>query len=229
MRGDQLARQWRILRHIEASVQGLTVAELADLEDIALRTAYRDLEALQEAGFPLFCERADRAGRWAFVDTYKFQVPQPFTITELMSLYLYADLVSVFKGTAMYDALESLFRKVRATLPHRALAYLNKVQSTFAVGIRPYKEYGRFRELLNQVSQAVTDSVSLEMAYHPLRTDKDVLRKVDPYKILFLEGTIYLIAYCHLKGRRPLFCDRPDHGAPGDERTVCHSRRFLSR
>ena len=57
MRGDQLARQWRILRLIEASGSGLTVAEISDREGISLRTAYRDLEALQEAGFPLYNER----------------------------------------------------------------------------------------------------------------------------------------------------------------------------
>ena len=32
MRGDQLARQWRILRSIEASKQGLTVADLVAQE-----------------------------------------------------------------------------------------------------------------------------------------------------------------------------------------------------
>ena len=205
MRGDQLARQWRILRHIESSKQGLTVAELADLEDVGLRTAYRDLEALQTAGFPLYYERVDRVNRWAFVDTYKFQVPQPFTMTELMSLHLYGDLIRMFKGTAFYDSLESLFKKVRSTLPPQALNYLDKVQSTFSVGIKPYKEYGQFKEILNQVNKAVVDSRVLEIAYQPLRTEKEVLRRIDPYRIWFFEGTVYLIAHCHLRNEVRMF------------------------
>lgn len=205
MRGEQLARQWRILRHIEASKNGMTVAEMADLEGIGVRTAYRDLEALQEAGFPLYYEKVDRINRWAFVDTYKFRVPQPFTMTELMSLHLYSDLIRMFKGTAFYDSLESLFKKVRSTLPPQALAYLDKVQSTFAVGIKPYKEYGQFKEIINQVNQAVTDGLSLEIAYQPLRTGKEVLRRVDPYKIWFFEGAIYLIGYCRLRGEVRMF------------------------
>lgn len=205
MRGDQLARQWRILISIEASGQGLTVAEIAQNEGIGVRTAYRDLEALQEAGFPLFYEKVERVNRWAFVDTYKFQVPQPFTMTELLSLHLYGDLIRMFKGTAFYDSLESLFKKVRSTLPPQALNYLDKVQSTFSIGIKPYKEYGRFKEMLNQINQAVTDNLSLEIAYLPLRTDKEVLRKVDPYRIWFFEGTIYLIAHCHLRNDVRMF------------------------
>jgi len=48
MRGDQLARQWRVIRAIEASTNGLTVAEIANhnREETGITTIYRDLEAL---------------------------------------------------------------------------------------------------------------------------------------------------------------------------------------
>ena len=47
MRGDQLARQWRFIRAIESSPNGLTVAEIANREETGIRTIYRDLEALR--------------------------------------------------------------------------------------------------------------------------------------------------------------------------------------
>ena len=47
MRGDQLAPQWRVIRAIEASPNGLTVSEIAKREETEIRTIYRDLEALQ--------------------------------------------------------------------------------------------------------------------------------------------------------------------------------------
>ena len=205
MRGEQLARQWRILRHIEASTVGLTVAELADLEGVSLRTAYRDLEALQDAGFPLFSERRKNTQYWAFVDTYSFQVPQPFSLTELMSLHLYGDLVRVFKGTVFHDSLESLFKKVRATLPPQTLGYLERIQSAFAVGIRPYSEYGRFREIINRINEAVLEGRRVEIVYHPLKREEQTRRKVDPYKIWFFEGVLYLIGFCRLRGEIRMF------------------------
>ncbi|MEW6264302.1 MAG: transcriptional regulator [Thermodesulfobacteriota bacterium] len=205
MRGAQLARQWRILRHIESSRQGLSVAELAGLEGVSLRTAYRDLEALQEAGFPLFSEREEKSQRWAFVDAYKFQVPQPFTLTELMSLHLYGDLAKLLKGTSFYDSLESLFKKVKSTLTPKTLAYLDRIQSAFSVGLKPYKEYGRFREIINQVNKAVLDHRRIKIAYLPLRSQSETIREVDPYKIWFFEGSIYLIGFCHLRGEVRMF------------------------
>ncbi len=47
MRGDQLARQWRVIRAIEASPGGLSVTEIAEREETGIRTIYRDLEAFQ--------------------------------------------------------------------------------------------------------------------------------------------------------------------------------------
>ena len=49
MRGDQLARQWRILRTIESRAHGATVAELAAQEDCSPRTIWRDLAAIEPA------------------------------------------------------------------------------------------------------------------------------------------------------------------------------------
>ena len=74
MRGDQLSRQWRILRQIEVSKNGLTAAEIAEIGGGSLRTAYRDLGDLQLAGFPLYTEKGDKGNRWKFVEKYKFKV-----------------------------------------------------------------------------------------------------------------------------------------------------------
>jgi predicted DNA-binding transcriptional regulator YafY len=54
MRGEQLARQWRILRTLESRKTGATVADLAQEQDCHPRTVWRDLTAIQEAGFPLY-------------------------------------------------------------------------------------------------------------------------------------------------------------------------------
>ena len=62
MRGDQLTRQWRVIRAIEASPNGLTVAEIVKREETGIRTIYRDLEALQ----PKCHAKAQRAPRETF-------------------------------------------------------------------------------------------------------------------------------------------------------------------
>ena len=157
MRGDQLARQWRVIRAIEASPGGLTVTEIAEREETGIRTIYRDLEALQAEGFPLYTERNDWANRWAFIDTFKFKIPPPITLTRLMLLYFYKELVRFLKRTPFFDSLDSIFKKIQSTLPPQAISCLDQVQSVFHAGIKPFKDYAEFREIPNKVSQAVVD------------------------------------------------------------------------
>jgi hypothetical protein len=72
MQGDQLSRQWRA---IGASLNGLTTAAIANRGKTGIRTICRYLEALQAGSFPLYTERADTVNRWAFIDTFKFEIP----------------------------------------------------------------------------------------------------------------------------------------------------------
>lgn len=209
MRGDQLSRQWRILRQIEVSTKGLSVADIAAAAGVPLRTAYRDLEDLQRAGFPLYNEHQSRASVWKMVDTHKAKTPMPFTLTELLSLHLCQDLFTVFKDTVFHESLTDLLAKVRAGLPPAALEYLEKLRATFHMGARPYKDYGRFRHLISQVNQAVLDRRTIEVGYHSLKSAEAVVRRIDPYRIWFFDGTIYLIGRCHLRGEiRTFVLDR---------------------
>ena len=55
-RGAEVVRQWTILQAIDGAPQGLSVAALAKRTGVHKRTVWRDLAALQEAGFPLYDE-----------------------------------------------------------------------------------------------------------------------------------------------------------------------------
>jgi predicted DNA-binding transcriptional regulator YafY len=61
-RGNQLSRQWRLLQLIERPA-GVTVDDAADELGCHRRTVWRDLRVLQDAGFPLYDEKADDGSR----------------------------------------------------------------------------------------------------------------------------------------------------------------------
>jgi len=178
---------------------GKSAAELAKELECHPRTVYRDLEALQVAGFPIYTERVEGKNLWSLLDTLKHQIPIPFTLTELMALYFSGDILKIFKGTVFHESLESLFHKVRTTLPQESANYLKNVEQILHVGLKPYKEYGSFREIINQVNEAATKKKSVEIVYQTMGRKRLTRRKVDPYRIWFFNGTFYLIGHCHLR------------------------------
>ena len=209
MRGDQLSRQWRILRQLEVSKAGLTVGQIAGDGEVSLRTAYRDVADLQLAGFPIYTEKEGKATRWRFIEGYQFKIPEPFTLTELLCLHLGGDLFQVFRGTVFEESQQSVLEKVRRMLPAETLAYLDRIRAAYQMGGGPCKDYSCFGEVIGQINRAVLERKTVEFGYWSLRRDERSARQVDPYKIWFYDGTIYLIGHCHLRSQiRTFVVDR---------------------
>ena len=169
------------------------------------RTLYRDLEALQVAGFPLFTDRVEGKKLWSVLATVKHHIPVPFSLTELMALYFSRDMLKVFKDTVFYDSLESLFKKIKTTIPPESLKYLEQVQQTLHVGIKPFKDYARFRGIIQRVSDAAVKKRSIEIVYYTMSRKKESRRRVDPYRVWFFNGTFYLIGHCHTRNEVRIF------------------------
>jgi predicted DNA-binding transcriptional regulator YafY len=203
-RGDQLGRQWKIIQPLLTS-SGKSAAELASELDIHPRTVYRDLVALQTAGFPIYTDRMDGKSLWSLLDTMKHHIPVPFTLPELMALYFGSTMLKVFKGTFFYDALETLSQKIKTTLPPESLKYLKSVEQTMHMGIRPYKDYAKFKGILKQVNEAAAARKTIEIVYYTMSRKKVSRRSVDPYRIWFFNGTFYLIGFCHMRDEVRVF------------------------
>jgi predicted DNA-binding transcriptional regulator YafY len=196
-RGDQLARQWTIIQSLLASRTGKFISELADLLECHRRTVYRDLEALQSAGFPLYSDQEDGRSRWRLIETARQSIPIPFSMTELMALYFSRDWLRALENTVFHDALESLFNKIKTTLPPDTDRYLDNFRRSVKVGAQPHKDYGTFRETLDRVNQAILEQNVLRIDYFTMSRKRRSRRKIAPYRLWFFDGTFYLIAYCY--------------------------------
>jgi predicted DNA-binding transcriptional regulator YafY len=64
MRNAEVIRQWTLLRTLEAARQGASVRQLATELEVTTRTIWRDMDALEAVGFPLYSEKDGRETVW---------------------------------------------------------------------------------------------------------------------------------------------------------------------
>jgi predicted DNA-binding transcriptional regulator YafY len=78
---------------------------------------------------------------------------------------------------------------VKTTLPPESKRFIKNMEQTFHLVMKPYKQYSRFKEIINRVNEAAINRRSIEIVYYTMSRKKESKRKVDPYKIWFFNGT----------------------------------------
>src|SRR3954470_17466942 len=108
------SRLFALAEALRARRTGVTAQELADRFGVTLRTIYRDLEALQDAGMPIRADRG-RGGGYALDKTYQLP-PVNFTAREAALLVALARLATEQRLIPFPAAIERAVDKVKAAL-----------------------------------------------------------------------------------------------------------------
>jgi predicted DNA-binding transcriptional regulator YafY len=199
LRGDQLARQWRLIQRLAHSRYGAGLDELAEDLGCVRRTVYRDLDALMFAGFPVVSEKRDGRVRYRFLDSFEIG-DTPFTADELLALAFGEDLLRILEGTVFHDSIRSAIHKIRASLGPELGEYLARLGESFRVLPGPHKRYARYRDTIQALNQAVLARRTVRMRYRTGRTGKLGARKLDPYRVWYRSGGLYVIGHDHRSG-----------------------------
>jgi predicted DNA-binding transcriptional regulator YafY len=197
-RNTEVIRQWTILRTLAGSRQGETVAALAKLCGVTPRTIWRDVGALQEAGFPLVDEKVDGQTRWTMLDRgLKGLSDSGLTLSELAALYFSRTLVQCLVGTPFQDEAKSAMDKVSAAIPSHMRKFLDRLPALINVKSTPMKkrDEAKYRKHVAALLTAVLERRQVKMQYFSAssRATKDYV--VEPYRLAYAQGGMYLLAH----------------------------------
>lgn len=196
MRGDQLARQWQLIQLLARRRYGAGLEELAEELGCVRRTVYRDLDALQYAGFPVVSEKRDGRVFYRFLDSFRVG-DTPFTADEVLALAFGEDLLRVLEGTVFHDSIRSALRKIRAGLGPDLSEYLSRLGESFKVLPGPHKHYAHYRDTIRALNDAVLARRTVRLRYRTGRTGKVHVRRLDPYRVWYRSGGLYVIGHDH--------------------------------
>src|SRR6476661_6257420 len=199
-RNAEVIRQWTILREIErARNSGVTIDELASLCDVTTRTIRRDLQALEEAGFPLYDDRSHDDGRtrWLINGQAFRGVAAGLTLSELCALYFSRTLLEALSGTPFRDDVESAFDKLASALAPHMRQFLDQLPRVLASKPDPMRKRDdpRQHRLAARLLEATLHRRQASLTYHSQSSDRTKTYLVHPYRLAHALGGLYLLAY----------------------------------
>lgn len=170
--------------------------DLAAHFEISVRTIYRDLAALGEAGVPIVGE----AGvGYSLVKGYHLP-PVMFTAEEASALFFGEKLVEQFTDASLRKQMESALLKIRSVLPRDRQDYLDRLERSTAVLNRPASNNPRLAsETLIPLQRALAERRVVGLHYRGKERREVTRRHVEPLGLVYYADNWHLIAYCRLR------------------------------
>jgi predicted DNA-binding transcriptional regulator YafY len=196
-RNAEVIRQWSILRDLEGS-RRLTIDELAKRTGVTTRTIRRDLEALQIAGFPLYDELIDGKRYWTLEQrAFKRLDDTGFTLAELSALYFSRTLVECLASTPFQRDVATAFDKLSSALTPGMRQFLDRLPLVIqAKGPAPRLNDDRAeREHVSRLLDATLHHRRTQMKYFSLSSGREKEYLIEPYRLIYSQGGLYLLAF----------------------------------
>lgn len=198
-RNAEVIRQWTILREIErARGIGVTIDDLASLCAVTTRTIRRDLQALEEAGFPLYDNKAHDDGRTRWnINGQAFKgLAAGLTLSELCALYFSRTLLESLSGTPFRDDVESAFEKLGSALTPHMRQFLDQLPRVIATkGDARKRDDPRQPQIIARALEATLNLRQATITYYSKSSDRTKAYLVHPYRLAYAQGGLYLLAY----------------------------------
>ena len=170
--------------------------DLAEKFSISLRTVYRDVKALEEAGVPVIGEAGTG---YQLMEGYKLP-PVMFNQDEATALLTASKLVDSKTDKNISKHFTSALDKIRAILRHTEKDHIEDIDEHIAVMSHPAIVYEPEKDLhLESILKAISSSSVIEMKYITLEKNETTIRKIEPVGIFYMGSHWYLITWCQLR------------------------------
>jgi predicted DNA-binding transcriptional regulator YafY len=102
--------------------------------------------------------------------------------------------MSFLGGAPFAQDLDAAFAKIREALPARSLPYLARIQDLFSARPDPWKDYSNKQDIIAQLIDAVLHQRRATIAYYSFNSKRTKTYTVDPYRLVYWHGGLYLYA-----------------------------------
>ncbi len=189
---NRLDRLTAILIHLQTK-RVVRAQELASRFGISLRTVYRDVRSLEEAGVPIGAE----AGVGYFLTDYHLP-PVMFTNAEASALMMGGKLIERWTDESVQTEFDSALFKIKSVLKRPDQEHLDDLDAHINVA-KPNQRKPYATGLLNALQHAIACRHVLAIHYHSHYNDTETQREVEPVGLYHAHMAWHLIGYCRTR------------------------------
>ncbi len=170
--------------------------EIADRFSISLRTVYRDVKTLEEAGIPVIGE----AGvGYSIMEGYRLP-PVMFTREEAIAFLTAEKMVEKLTDPSSREHYREAMFKIKSVLRYAEKDLLEDMSSYIEVVENPYLPQKENNPIhLQTILKSIAAKEILDIGYFANHSQQYSNRDVEPVGIFYQGNYWYLIAYCQMR------------------------------
>jgi len=187
----RLSRLTAILTQLQTK-RILTAPELAAKFSVSIRTIYRDIRALEQAGVPVLTEEGKG---YSLMEHYRLP-PVTFTESQANALIIAEQLVLKNKDASFIKDYSEAIDKIKAVLNHSVKDKANLLSERTRFDQNLNRE--RNSNNLSELQFALTNFNLVKIEYTN-ETKKTSSRLIEPFALLSTQENWLLVAWCRLR------------------------------
>lgn len=171
----------------------ISAKELSERFEVSLRTVYRDVEAINQAGIPVV-SYAGLSGGYEIMDQYRLE-RQFLSLEELQSIIVG---LKGIRSTVGEQEIGNLLDKVGALVAKSEINTATQLDNQLIIDMNPWRQDSQDKEKLNTLRTAIKESKQISFQYISSQSEQSV-RTAEPMSIVAKGFGWYLYGFCLLR------------------------------
>jgi len=168
--------------------------DLAEKFEVSVRTIYRDIKTLENAGIPILGEAGSG---YSLMDGYKLP-PVMFTKEEVLSFITAEKLMQRFSHQSLGNHYQTAMEKVRSVLKYSDRNLLENIEKQIDIYNNYPKTEDKIKNIIPTILESIAEKVQITIDYKTVNEEIST-RTIEVVGVFFEFNYWYLIAYCTLR------------------------------
>ena len=168
--------------------------DLAKKFEVSIRTIYRDIKTLENAGIPIIGEAGSG---YSLMDGYKLP-PVMFTKQEVLSFITAEKLMQKFSHESLGNHYQTAMEKLRSVLKHSDKNLIQNIENQIDIYNYNPKTEDSIKNIIPIILESIAEKHQILIDYKTVN-EKISTRTIEVVGVFFEFNFWYIIAYCTLR------------------------------